>query len=244
MSFGPLLTARKASVLRAMRSSPAARSRDAGRLAQAFRGKDDVRGDAKQRIVLECRPIAVEHDRHAAAARRRADRLDETPDSGYRPARCRRTPTTLSGSAGVAAAMPLVAIGHDHAIAARIDEDRRERGGEAGDALAGGAVDMFARERREARGRRWRPLRAGPPIGPASAARPPSRAMATAAFAAQPPLTTKNPSACALPSGGGNSSTRNTSSSTMMPAQRMRGAAAARARRQRRTSAPSSTKRG
>src|SRR5580698_6470400 len=66
---------------------------------------------------------------------------------------------------------------------------------------------------------------AGPPIGPASAARPPSRAIATAALAAQPPLTTKNPLACTLPSGFGNSSTRNTSSSTMMPVQRMRGGA-------------------
>src|ERR1700733_14073874 len=65
---------------------------------------------------------------------------------------------------------------------------------------------------------------AGPPIGPASAARPPSRAIATAAFAAQPPLTTKNPLACTLPSGCGNSSTRNTSSRTMMPAHKMRGA--------------------
>src|ERR1700734_1934473 len=65
---------------------------------------------------------------------------------------------------------------------------------------------------------------AGPPIGPASAARPPSRAIATAALAAQPPLTTKNPLACTLPSGCGNSSTRNTSSSTIMPLHRMRGA--------------------
>src|SRR5215469_297541 len=65
---------------------------------------------------------------------------------------------------------------------------------------------------------------AGPPIGPASAARPPSRAIATAAFAAHPPLTTKNPLAWTLPSGCGNSSTRNTSSSTMIPAHKMRGA--------------------
>src|SRR5262252_8168259 len=64
-------------------------------------------------------------------------------------------------------------------------------------------------------------------MGPASAARPPSRAIATAAFAAQPPLTTKNPLAWTLPSGCGNSSTRNTSSSTMMPAHRMRGARSA-----------------
>ena len=48
---------------------------------------------------------------------------------------------------------------------------------------------------------------AGPPSGPASAALPPSRAMATAALAAQPPLTTKNPLACTFPSGGGKLST-------------------------------------
>src|SRR5580704_7608496 len=67
----------------------------------------------------------------------------------------------------------------------------------------------------------------GPPIGPASAALPPSRAIATAALAAQPPLTTKNPVACTLPSGSGNSATRNTSSSTIMPVQRMRRAGSA-----------------
>src|SRR5205823_13881308 len=51
--------------------------------------------------------------------------------------------------------------------------------------------------------------------------------MATAALAAQPPLTTKNSFACTLPSGCGNSSTRKTSSSTMIPVQRMRGARSA-----------------
>src|SRR5262249_61802832 len=64
-------------------------------------------------------------------------------------------------------------------------------------------------------------------MGPASAARPSNRAIATAAFAAQPPLTTKNPLAWTLPSGCGNSSTRNTSSRTMIPAHKMRGARSA-----------------
>ena len=36
-----------------------------------------MRGEAEQRIVLERRPVAVEHHRHAAAARRLADRLHE-----------------------------------------------------------------------------------------------------------------------------------------------------------------------
>src|SRR6185295_6030504 len=66
----------------------------------------------------------------------------------------------------------------------------------------------------------------GPPSGPAKAVRPPSLAMATAALAAQPPLTAKNACAWVLPSGSGKRSTRNTSSSTMMPAHRIEGAPA------------------
>src|SRR5262249_59242221 len=58
---------------------------------------------------------------------------------------------------------------------------------------------------------------------PAICAGPPSRAIAPAALAAQPPPTARNSLACALPSGGGNSSTRNTSSSTAMPVHKMRG---------------------
>src|SRR5580658_5035599 len=65
----------------------------------------------------------------------------------------------------------------------------------------------------------------GPPSGPAKLARPPSRAIAIAALAAQPPPTATNSLACALPSAGGNSSTRKISSSTAMPVHRMRGAA-------------------
>src|SRR5436190_21027394 len=67
---------------------------------------------------------------------------------------------------------------------------------------------------------------AGPPSGPASATRPPSRAIATAALAAQPPLTAKKPPACVFPSACGKRSTWKTSSSTMMPAQRIAGARA------------------
>src|SRR5262245_23643880 len=66
---------------------------------------------------------------------------------------------------------------------------------------------------------------AGPPSGPAKLDCAPSRATATAAFAAQPPPTAMNSLAIALPSGGGNSSTRKTSSSTAMPVHRMRGLA-------------------
>src|SRR6266516_3322749 len=65
----------------------------------------------------------------------------------------------------------------------------------------------------------------GPPSGPASTARPPSRAIATAALAAQPPLTTKKLSAWVFASGCGKRSTRNTSSSTMIPAHKIARAA-------------------
>src|SRR5262245_30708818 len=61
----------------------------------------------------------------------------------------------------------------------------------------------------------------GPPSGPASAARPPSRATATAALAAQPPLTMKKLCAWVFASGCGKRSTRNTSSSTMIPAHKI-----------------------
>src|SRR5262245_42433856 len=61
----------------------------------------------------------------------------------------------------------------------------------------------------------------GPPSGPASTARPPSRAIATAALAAHPPLTTKKPCAGVFASGCGKRSTRNTSSSTMIPAHKI-----------------------
>src|SRR6266481_5178609 len=61
----------------------------------------------------------------------------------------------------------------------------------------------------------------GPPSGPASAARPPSRAIATAALAAQPPLTMKKLCAWVFASGCGKRSTRNTSSSTMIPAHKI-----------------------
>src|ERR1700722_6204304 len=60
---------------------------------------------------------------------------------------------------------------------------------------------------------------AGPPSGPAKRARPPRRATATAALAAQPPEMIMNAEASALASGPGNCATPNTASSTAMPAQ-------------------------
>src|SRR5213075_2370598 len=57
----------------------------------------------------------------------------------------------------------------------------------------------------------------GPPNGPAKLARAPRCAIATAAFAALPPLTVRNSLACVFTSGRGNDPTRNTRSSTAMP---------------------------
>src|SRR5215467_15830978 len=64
-------------------------------------------------------------------------------------------------------------------------------------------------------------LPAGPPSGAAKYALPPSRAMATAALAAQPPTMVMNSLAPTLVSGIGNAWMRKTSSRTAIPAQRM-----------------------
>src|ERR1700674_1620025 len=61
----------------------------------------------------------------------------------------------------------------------------------------------------------------GPPSGAAKLTVPPSRAMATAALAAQPPPMVMNSLDSTLASAIGNSWTRNTSSRTAMPAQRI-----------------------
>ena len=87
-------------------------------------------------------------------------------------------------------------------------------------------VSMLSRARAASTRSPLSSLPAGPPSGLASIARPPSRAIATAAFAAQPPLTMKKSSASTLVSGCGMTLTRKTSSSTRMPAHKMRGAAA------------------
>src|SRR5581483_6375292 len=61
----------------------------------------------------------------------------------------------------------------------------------------------------------------GPPSGPAKRTRPPSRAMPTAAFAAQPPPVTMNSEAATFSPGRGKRSTRMTMSWTAIPAQRI-----------------------
>src|SRR5256714_7328294 len=57
----------------------------------------------------------------------------------------------------------------------------------------------------------------GPPKGPEKLARAPRCAIATAAFAALPPLMVRNSLACVFTSGRGKRSTRNTRSSTAIP---------------------------
>src|SRR5690242_11219012 len=64
---------------------------------------------------------------------------------------------------------------------------------------------------------------AGPPSGPAKLARAPRCAIATAAFAALPPLMVRISLACVFTSGRGCDATRNNMSSTAMPVHRMCG---------------------
>src|SRR6266702_5354765 len=73
---------------------------------------------------------------------------------------------------------------------------------------------------------RRKPLDVSPvsPIGPANAARPPSRAMAIAALSALPPQISARWLALALLPRSGTASTRKARSRTGMPMQRMRGA--------------------
>src|SRR6185437_8928207 len=62
-----------------------------------------------------------------------------------------------------------------------------------------------------------------PPSGPAKRVSPPSRAMPTAALAAQPPPVTMKSEACTFVPGAGNFSTRMTMSCTAMPEHRIVG---------------------
>ena len=148
MSFGPLLTARKASVLRAIRVKPPARSampvvarrhsdekitceamRNSGSSSLVGRSPSSTTGILRRRAASQigctkCRvPVVGQHgvsrrDRGVGIGRRRG------------------------GDA-------LVAIGHDGAVAARIHEDRRQRRRQARDALTKTAIDVLARKCRQ-----------------------------------------------------------------------------------------------
>ena len=83
----------------AMRCSPAARSSSPVVARRHSPEKMTWVGMPKQRIVLDGRPVGVEHHRNAAPPRRLADRPHEVRESGCRRAAARRPATSRSGSA-------------------------------------------------------------------------------------------------------------------------------------------------
>lgn len=192
--------------------------------AQTLGGKHNVGRDPKEIVGHLRRSVGIKHHGKAAFARRYADRPHEIWKAivgKHRVGRCHQA----GRIAGCHRFEALISVGDDDPIAARVDEDRGQRGGHARHSWTARTVDAVAGQC----GKQWSPFESspvGPPSGPASAARPPSRATATAALAAQPPLTTKKLCAAALVSGPGKRSTLNTSSSTMIPAQRIAGGAA------------------
>ena len=114
--------------------------------AQALAREHHMGGDPEQVFRHPRRPVGVEHHGDAARPRRQTDRPHEVGKA-------------VVGQHGVGGRnqavgigrrrrrQPVVAIGHDHPLAARVDEDRGERRGHARNALAGRAVDLLARER-------------------------------------------------------------------------------------------------
>jgi hypothetical protein len=101
-------------------------------------------GNAKERIVLYRRAIAVENDWQIAPSRRLADRPDKfrvAIVSEHHIGRANHTFRIVRPGGGDA----LVAIGYDGAIATRVHEDCRQRSAEPVYALTGGAIDVLAR---------------------------------------------------------------------------------------------------
>lgn len=146
MSFGPLLTARIGVAGDAPQSFGQVGA--AGRSDEALRGKDHVGGDTQQRIVHHRALVGIEHDAQAAPPRGRADR----PDENGKPVVGQHDVGGGGERFGVGrddGGDPLVAVGHDGAVAARVDEDCRQRRRQSGNALTGRAVDLLARERRQ-----------------------------------------------------------------------------------------------
>ncbi len=147
-----------------------------------------MRRERDQRIALCHRPVGVERRPGCPrSSRRRADR--HARDSGSQlSASTASTPAT--SAAGSSTAAPNSRLSQWVTIirlARRVDQDRRERvESRPRSADDAGAVDALARESRRACARRSS-ASAGPPSVAASRARPPSRAIAIAALAAQPP---------------------------------------------------------
>jgi hypothetical protein len=116
-----------------------------GGQAQTFAGEDHMGPDGEQRFGLHRRPVGVDHDRQAGAAGGAADRRHESGEAvvhQHRVDACYEA-VGVRGHRGVEAMVP---IGGDGAVAARIDEDRRDRGAGTGNAYASAAVDAFLRE--------------------------------------------------------------------------------------------------
>src|SRR5262249_26221554 len=114
---------------------------EAGGGAQTLAGEHHVRGDAEQLVGHLRRPVGVEHHGEAACARRHADRPHEFGKAvigEHRVGACHQA-RRVGGRRG---GEPIIVMGHDHAIAARVDEDGGDRGRHAGKALAAGAVDL------------------------------------------------------------------------------------------------------
>ncbi len=101
------------------------------------------RGEAEQRIVLDRRPVAVDQDRKLLPPRRFADRPHEVRIAIIGQHRIGVGDDRV-GIFRQGGGDPFIAIGHDSAVAARIHEDRRQRRRQAVDALAEGAIDVFA----------------------------------------------------------------------------------------------------
>src|SRR5580704_5022266 len=142
-SFGPLLTARKASVLRAIRSSPAARS--AAPVVARKHSEEKITWVA-MRNSGSSSPVGRSPSRITGRLRRRADRFDESRIAVVGQHRVRGG-DDLVGIGRHRRGDAFIAISHDGAVAARIHEDRRQRRRQSIDALAERTIDFLARKR-------------------------------------------------------------------------------------------------
>jgi hypothetical protein len=144
----PVADGEERSAMAGDRSKPFGKIMPPGRRRQALGRKNHMRRDAKYRIVFDGRLVGVEHDAHMTPPRRLADRPHELPQPVVREhdiGHFRQRSRVARRHRGDA----LIAIGHDRAPAASVDEDRRQRGREALDPLTGAGVDSLARQRRQ-----------------------------------------------------------------------------------------------
>jgi hypothetical protein len=105
-------------------------------------------GDAEQLVADLCRAIGIQHDDEVAGACRETDRMYEFRETVVGEHRIGARHQALRVD-GCRFGQSGVAVGDDHALAAGVDEDRRECGRHAGEAHATAAVDLLARKRRQ-----------------------------------------------------------------------------------------------